>query len=30
MLDRHQTEHKSLETPDETRNFPNGLSLIHI
>ena len=24
MLDRHQTEHKSLETPDETRNFPNG------
>jgi hypothetical protein len=24
MLDTHQTEHKSLETPDETRNFPNG------
>jgi len=24
MLDRHETEHKSLETPDETREFPHG------
>ena len=24
MLDRHETEHKSLDTPDETRKFPHG------
>ena len=24
MTDRHDTEHKSFESPDETRDFPNG------
>src|SRR5919108_5647631 len=24
MADRHETEHKSFGTPDETREFPNG------
>jgi hypothetical protein len=24
MSDRHETEHKSFESPDETRDFPNG------
>jgi quercetin dioxygenase-like cupin family protein len=24
MLDRHETEHKSLDAPEETREFPNG------
>ena len=24
MLVRHETEHKSLDAPDETRKFPNG------
>jgi hypothetical protein len=24
MIERHETEHKSFETPDETRAFPKG------
>lgn len=24
MDGRHETEHKSFQTPDETREFPNG------
>jgi hypothetical protein len=24
MADRHETEHKCFESPDETREFPNG------
>lgn len=24
MTERHATEHKSFQTPDQTRNFPNG------
>jgi hypothetical protein len=24
MSERHETEHKRLEQPDETREFPNG------
>jgi hypothetical protein len=24
MTERHETEHKSFGTPDETRDFPNG------
>src|SRR3954471_22820859 len=24
MADRHETEHKHFEQPDETREFPNG------
>ena len=28
MADRHETEHKSFGTPDETREFPNGLAEI--
>ena len=24
MADRHETEHKSFGSPDETREFPNG------
>lgn len=24
MSDRHSTEHKTFEAPDETREFPNG------
>lgn len=24
MADRHETEHKSFESPDEVREFPNG------
>ena len=24
MTDRHETEHKSFQAPEETREFPNG------
>ncbi len=24
MAERHETEHKGFEQPDETREFPNG------
>ncbi len=24
MAERHETEHKGFERPDETREFPNG------
>jgi hypothetical protein len=24
MTERHETEHKSFQAPDETREFPNG------
>jgi hypothetical protein len=24
MIERHDTEHKSFQAPDETRQFPNG------
>jgi len=28
MIERHQTEHKSFQTPDEVRDFPHGTASI--
>ena len=28
MIERHQTEHKSFQTPDEVRDFPHGSASI--